>query len=43
MGIGAVFDATIFKMTPLAKLLAGQAADVGRPIATIYLMLLKAI
>ena len=34
MGIGAVFDATIFKMTPLAKLLAGQAADVGRPIAT---------
>ena len=34
MGIGAVFDATIFKITPLAKLLAGQAADVGRPIAT---------
>jgi hypothetical protein len=34
MGIGAVFDATIFKMTPLAKLLAGQAVDAGRPIAT---------
>jgi len=25
MGIGAVFDATIFKMTPLAKMLKGQA------------------
>tara|TARA_B100001057_G_scaffold380490_1_gene386190 strand:+ start:7086 stop:11015 length:3930 start_codon:yes stop_codon:yes gene_type:complete len=27
MGIGAVFDATIFKMTPLAKVLKGQAGD----------------
>tara|TARA_A100001234_G_scaffold99653_1_gene87645 strand:+ start:329 stop:4189 length:3861 start_codon:yes stop_codon:yes gene_type:complete len=34
MGIGAVFDATIFKMTPLAKMLAGEAVEVGRPIAT---------
>ena len=28
MGIGAVFDATIFKMTPLAKLIAGKTGDV---------------
>jgi hypothetical protein len=28
MGIGAVFDATIFKMTPLAKMLKGKADDV---------------
>ena len=34
MGIGAVFDATIFKMTPLAKMLAGEAVSKGRPIAT---------
>tara|TARA_Y100000814_G_C12361588_1_gene409291 strand:+ start:3071 stop:6886 length:3816 start_codon:yes stop_codon:yes gene_type:complete len=34
MGIGAVFDATIFKMTPLAKMLAGEAVTKGRPIAT---------
>ena len=27
MGIGAVFDATIFKITPLAKLIAGQAKE----------------
>ena len=34
MGIGAVFDATIFKMTPLAKMLAGEVVEKGRPIAT---------
>ncbi len=28
MGIGAVFDATIFKMTPLAQLIAGKTGDV---------------
>ena len=28
MGIGAVFDATIFKMTPLAKMIAGKSSDV---------------
>ena len=28
MGIGAVFDATLFKITPLAELLAGQAKKV---------------
>jgi len=28
MGIGAVFDATIFKMTPLAKMIAGKTSDV---------------
>ena len=30
MGIGAVFDATIFKMTPLAKMIAGEATDTGK-------------
>ena len=34
MGIGAVFDATIFKMTPLVKMLAGEAVSKGKPIAT---------
>ena len=33
MGIGAVFDATIFKITPLAEILAGEVVDAGRPIA----------
>ena len=32
MGIGAVFDATIFKMTPLATLIAGNAIDAGKRV-----------
>ena len=32
MGIGAVFDATIFKMTPLATLLAGETVDAGKRV-----------
>ena len=32
MGIGAVFDATIFKMTPLAKMIAEQGVDTGKKV-----------
>ena len=32
MGIGAVFDATIFKMTPLAQMLAGEVTDTGKRV-----------
>ena len=32
MGIGAVFDATIFKMTPLAKMIAEQGVDTGKTV-----------